>query len=70
MKNWKVMFLLSFVFCFCHVLKLCSFNSQLHSALNVVGYHARGQEIEKYCPFPEPIRLQDSQDTGRSRSNK
>ena len=24
-------------------------------------YHDRGQEIGKYCPLPEPIRLQDSQ---------
>ena len=48
--------------------KLRSFNSQLHSALSVVGYHDRGQEIGKYCPLPEPIRLQDSQDTTRSRS--
>ena len=39
----------SFFFnCFCHVLKLRSFNSRLHSALSVVGYHARGQEIGKY----------------------
>ena len=51
-------------------LKLRSFNSQLHSALSVVGYHDRGQEIGKYCPLPEPIRLQDSQDTARSRSKK
>ena len=50
------MFLSSFVFCqcfdfvcfFCHVLKIRSFNSQLHSALSVVGYHARGQEIGKF----------------------
>ena len=33
-------------------------------------YRDRGQEIGKYCPLPEPIRLQDSQDTARSRSNK
>ena len=26
-------------------------------------YRDRGQEIGKYCPLPEPIRLQDSQDT-------
>ena len=51
-------------------LKLRSFNSQLHSALSVVGYHDRGQEIGKYCTLPEPIRLQDSQDTARSRSKK
>ena len=38
--------------------------------LSVVGYHDRGQEIGKYCPLPEPIRLQDSQDTARSRSKK
>ena len=57
-------------FCFCHVLKLRSFNLQLHSALSVVGYHARGQEIGKYCLFPEPIRLQDSHDTTRSQSKK
>ena len=59
-----------FLFCSCRVLKLHSFNSQLHSALSVVGYYARGQEMEKYCPLPEPIRLQDSQDTARSRSKK
>ena len=50
------MFLSSFVFCFCqcfcYVLKLHCFNSQLHSALSVVCYHARGQEIGKYCPLP------------------
>ena len=55
-----------FCFCFCHVWKLRSFNSQLHAALSVVCYHARGQEIGKYCPPGEPIRLQDSQDTARS----
>ena len=33
-------------------------------------YRDRGQEIGKYCPLPEPIRLQDSQGTARSRSNK
>ena len=33
-------------------------------------YHDCGQEIEKYCPLPQPIRLQDSQDTARSRSKK
>ena len=49
-------------------LKPRSFNSQLHFALSVVGYHDRGQEIGKYCPLPEPIRLQDSQDTARSPS--
>ena len=47
-----------FLFSFCHVLKLRSFNSQLHSSLSVVGYHARGQDIGKYCPLPEPIRNQ------------
>ena len=60
------MFLSSFVFCFYHVLNLRSFNSQLHATLSVVGDHARGQEIGKYCPLPQPIRLQDSQDTARS----
>ena len=33
-------------------------------------YLDRGQEIGKYCPLPEPIRLQDSLDTARSRSKK
>ena len=33
-------------------------------------YRDSGQEIGKYCPLPEPIRLQDSQDTARSRSKK
>ena len=33
-------------------------------------YCDRGQEIGKYCPLPEPIRLQDSQDTARSQSKK
>ena len=33
-------------------------------------YRDRGQEIGKYCPLPEPIRLQDSQDTARSRLKK
>ena len=51
-------------------MKLRSFNSQLHSALSVVSYHDLGQEIGNYCPLPEPIRLQDSQDTARSRSKK
>ena len=46
-------------------LKPRSFNSQLHFAPSVVGYHDRDQEIGKYCPLPEPIRLQD---TARSRS--
>ena len=46
-----------FVFCFCHVLKLRSFNSQLHSALSVVCYYARGQEIGKYCPPPRPNKI-------------
>ena len=64
------MFLFCFCFCFSHVLKLHSFNSQLPSALSVVGYHDRGQEQGKHCSLPEPIRLQDSQDTARSRSNK
>ena len=70
------MFLSMFLFCFCfrfcfsHVLKLRSFNSQLPSALSVVGYHDRGQEQGKHCSLPEPIRLQDSQDTARSRSKK
>ena len=59
-----------FVFCFCHVLKLRSFNSQLHSALSVVCYYARGQEIGKYCRLPDLIRLQDSQDTTCSQSKK
>ena len=36
--------------------------------LRLFGYHDRGQEIGKYCPLPEPIRLQDAQDTARSRS--
>ena len=40
-------FVLCFRFCFFHVLKLRSFNSKLHSALNTVDYHARGQEIGK-----------------------
>ena len=31
-----------FCFCLCHVLRLRSFNWQLHSALSVVGYHDRG----------------------------
>ena len=31
-------------------------------------YRDRGQEIGKYCPLLEPIRLQNSQDTARSRS--
>ena len=34
-------------------MKLCSFNSQLHSGLSVVGHHDHGQETEKYCPLPE-----------------
>ena len=55
-------FLFCFCFCFCQVLKLHFFNSQLHSALSVGGYHDLGQDIGKYCPLPEPIRLQDSQD--------
>ena len=50
-------------------LKLRSFNS-LHSALSVIGYHDRGQETGKYCPLPEPIRFQNSQNTACSRSNK
>ena len=25
-------------------------------ALRIAGYHARGQEIGKYCPLPEPWR--------------
>jgi len=37
-------------------LRLRSFNSQLQSALSVVGYHDGGQEIGKYCPFPEIAR--------------
>ena len=62
------MFLFCFGFHFCfYVLKLLSFNLQLHSTLSVVGYHALGLEIGKYCPPPEPIRLQDSQDTACSR---
>ena len=46
------------------------FNVLSEKALSVVGYHDRGQEIGKYCPLPEPIRLQDSQDIARSRSKK
>ena len=79
-KNWKshvfvivcFLFLSMFLFssCFCHVLKLCSFNSKIHSALSIVGYHDRGKGIGKHCLLPEPIRLQDSQDTTRSRSKK
>ena len=36
----------------------------------LIGYHERGREIGKYCPLPEPIRLQDSLDTTCSRSKK
>ena len=59
-----------FCFCFCQVLKLHSFNSQLHSALSVGGYHDLGQDIGKYCPLPEPIRLQDSQDIEKTEKKK
>ena len=41
--------ILSFVFCFCQCFFFL-FLSQLHSALSVVCYYARGQEIGKYCP--------------------
>ena len=33
-------------------------------------YRDRGQEVGKYCPPLEPIRLQGSQDPARSRSKK
>ena len=70
MKNWTshvfviVCFLFLFLLCscFCHVLNLRSFNSQLHSALSVVGYHARGQDVGKYCPLQEPIRIPPAHD--------
>ena len=60
-----ILFLFGFCFRFrfCHVFKLRSFNSQLHFALSVVGYHAFGREIGKYCKLTEPMRSQDPQDT-------
>ena len=57
------MFLSSFVFCFCHVLKLRSFNSQLYSALSVVtntGIFLPGlklcrelRDLSKYYWYPK-----------------
>ena len=64
------LFCFCFRFCFCQVLKLHSFNSQLHSALSVRGYHDLGQDIGKYCPLPEPIRLQDYQDIEKTEKKK
>ena len=72
--HFLAMILFLFGFCFrfrfCHVFKLRSFNSQLHFALKVVGYHAFGRDIGKNCKLTEPMRSQDPQDTARSRSKK
>jgi len=43
---------------------------QLQSVLSVDGYHDHGQDIGNTARSREPIKLQDSQDTTHSRSNK
>ena len=45
-------------------------NLQLRSSLGVLGYHDRGEEIEKFCPLPQPIGLLDSQYTACPQTKK
>ena len=51
------LFMLLFLFLFlsCSETSLFEFATSL-CALRIAGYHARGQEIGKYCPLPEPWR--------------